>query len=126
MKALLLIALIMSGAANAKAVPQMTTLFKCSVNQNLNKFVLLDLFIQESTNGQTEAVLVRQGEDDITVKVKEMPSNGKTITFVGSDSTGKLKLSIGTRMVRVGKLEGRVSKLTVKPLFSGLDMVCAE
>lgn len=124
MKVFLLAALMMSGAADAGLL-YFKTVTKCSAVK-VSGFKLL---IQKAQDGQTQIVVQENGKESFSVQVKELEAQGRMgapITYVGSDATGKLALTISTRYITVGKVTGRASSLTVDPVFSNRAMVCSS
>lgn len=132
MKALLLgtLVLTLSVNAHARSILVFKTVTQCETAQKVNgSEVKLD--VQEAQDGQAQLVLNLTNEDEpIKVQAKKIlpppMSAGTPLRYVGNDpkTHAQVSLAIGTRPIKVGKITGKASSLTVEKLFSNLAMVC--
>ncbi|AUN99190.1 hypothetical protein DOM21_05025 [Bacteriovorax stolpii] len=134
MKSVLMAALLLSlsAGAQARSILVFKTVTKCETAQKVEGSEL-KVDVQEAQDGQAQLVINLSGDDEaIKVQAKKIlpppMSAGTPLKYVGSDpkTHAQVTLAIGTRPIKVGKVTGRTSSITVEKLFSNLPMVCSS
>ena len=134
MKSVLMAALLLSlsAGAQARSILVFKTVTKCETAQKVEGSEM-KIDIQEAQDGQAQLVINLSGEDDVTkVQAKKIlpppMSAGMPLKYVGNDpkTHAQVALAIGTRPIKVGKVTGRASSITVEKLFSNLPLVCSS
>nr|BDT29361.1 hypothetical protein BHI3_28270 [Bacteriovorax sp. HI3] len=134
MKSVLMTALLLSlsAGAQARSILVFKTVTKCETAQKVEGSEL-KVDVQEAQDGQAQLVINLSGDDEaIKVQAKKIlpppMSAGTPLKYVGNDpkTHAQVTLAIGTRPIKVGKVTGRTSSITVEKLFSNLPMVCSS
>lgn len=133
MKSLLLAFLVLtiSSGANARSILYFKTVAKCETAVKVADSEI-KINVQEAQDGQSQLVLKLSGQEEVvaiqTKKILPPPmSAGTSLKYEGIDeeSQALVTLSIGTRPIKVGKVVGKSSSLTIEGLFEKLAMVCS-
>lgn len=134
MKSLLLAALVLSlsSGAQARSILVFKTVTKCETAQKVEGSEM-KIDVQEAQDGQAQLVLnLSSQEAPVKVQAKKIlpppMSAGMPLKYVGQDpeTDAKVTLAIGTRPIKVGKVLGRASSITVEGMFSNLALVCSS
>jgi hypothetical protein len=131
----LLIALTLAASFSTQATSILVfrTVTKCeTITKVKNKEVLVD--IQKAQDGQVQLVITLDKQTEQKIQAKEiLPPRmmaGAPLKYVGKDTgtDNKVTLAItsGTAPVKVGKVVGRYSKLTIENVLTELPLVCAS
>lgn len=123
--------LISSFSSHATSILRFKTERECQTVKKVKGNELL-IDVQKAQDGQAQLVLKFEGQQEQKVQVKEIlpprMAAGAPTTYVGKDlgTDNKIVLTIssGTAPIKVGKVVGRSSKLTIEHVFSDLAMVC--
>lgn len=133
MKAILLTSLLLtlSATTQARSILVFKTVTKCETLTKVEGNEMA-IDVQEAQDGQSQLVMHLSTQDEpIKIQAKKIlpppMSAGTPLQYVGKDpdSGAKVTLAISARPVKVGKVTGRLSQLTVKNLFD-LDMICSS
>ncbi|MFA6238164.1 MAG: hypothetical protein WC635_12600 [Bacteriovorax sp.] len=134
MKTLLIaIAILTTAQANARSLLYFKTITRCETVQKVKGSELI-VEVQKAQDGQVQLVLSPSGQQPEKIQAKEIlppkGSAGGSTRYVGKD-TGTdnnitLAITAGTAPIKVGKVIGRRSSLTVQNVFENLAMVCAS